>query len=342
MDIDTSSLEIPLDVQESWQKSLDLIAKIANIPAALVMRVHHEEIEVFTTSNSIGNPYKQGEMASLGTGLYCETVLKTRQRLLIPNALVDPFWNMNPDIKLNMISYVGFPIIWPNGDAFGTICLLDSKENAFTDEQSDLLFQFKTLVEFSLGLIYEHVKLDNEIHHTKKLEDERRTLKNLATIDSLTGLYNRRAFVDLSTQLFLSLEKEQGSVSVFVIDLDNFKTINDRYGHLVGDKALRHVSDTLAELSRRVDILSRYGGDEFVLVAPVESHEVALTIAERLIVTLRNTPLIMENDKLFLTISVGVCFVDPCAVKLEEALHMADLTLLEAKKNGRDQFLLHR
>ena len=162
----------------------------------------------------------------------------------------------------------------------------------------------------------------------------------MAATDSLTGLYNRRAFIDLSTQLFFNLKKEQGYAAIFVIDLDNFKAVNDRYGHILGDKALRHVSDVLAELSRRIDILSRFGGDEFVLVAPVQSDEVALTIAERLVSTIRNCPLILKDKKLPLTISVGLCVVKPHVIQFDDALHLADLALLKAKENGRDRFVV--
>ncbi|MEW6989073.1 diguanylate cyclase [Colwelliaceae bacterium 6441] len=337
--IDTKALEIPLAIQESWQKSIDLIAKIAKIPAALVMRVHDDEMEVFRTSKSEENPYEQGELAALGDGLYCETVIDKRSRLLVPNALKDPLWENNPDIKLNMISYIGWPIIWPNGSVFGTICMLDRKENSYNDEQSELLYQFKELIEFSLRSIYEEAILDKTLNSTQQLESERRVLKNLATTDSLTGLYNRRAFTDLGTQLFSSLQKEDGLAAIFAIDLDNFKLINDQHGHFFGDQALRHVSDILANLSRRVDILSRYGGDEFIMLAPITDSDAAKILAQRLVHTVRNTPLITKGHTASLTLSVGLCVVDPRKVDLDATLCAADFALLDAKRNGRDQYI---
>jgi len=337
--IDTHTLDIPFAVQESWQKSIDLIAKLAKIPAALVMRVHHKEIEVFRTSNSSGNPYEKGELASLGTGLYCETVMQERTRLLIPNALTDPSWHQNPDIKLNMIAYIGFPIIWPDGSVFGTICMLDNKTNTFSDDQSDLLFQFKELIEFSLRSIYKQALLDMSINDNKELECERRTLESLATTDSLTGLYNRRAFSNLAIQLFENLASENGQAAIFAIDLDKFKSINDNYGHAIGDKALRHASDTLADLSRRVDILARFGGDEFVMLAPVQTPEVAKTIAKRLVNTMRNSPLRIDEQDISITISVGFYIAAPSKINVPLALEKADFALLEAKKSGRDRFI---
>ena len=87
-----------------------------HVPAALVMQVEPPNIKVFVSSESARNPYEQGELASLSTGLYCETVMKTRQPLLVPDAMDDEEWKSNPDIKLGMISYFGLPIAWPNGD----------------------------------------------------------------------------------------------------------------------------------------------------------------------------------------------------------------------------------
>lgn len=68
------------------------------------------------------------------TGPYCETVIKTKDKLLVPNVLKDEDWKKNPDIKLGMISYLGFPLLWPNDEIFGTICVLDSKENNYSKE----------------------------------------------------------------------------------------------------------------------------------------------------------------------------------------------------------------
>jgi hypothetical protein len=98
------------------------------------MRVEPPNIKVFVSSDSKGNPYEQNEVASLNTGLYCETVMNTRKPLLVPDALIDEVWKSNPDIKLGMISYLGMPIAWPDGEVFGTICVLDNKENAYSDQ----------------------------------------------------------------------------------------------------------------------------------------------------------------------------------------------------------------
>jgi len=89
--------------------------------------------------------------------LYCERVINTRNKLLIPNALQDKEWDKNPDIKLGMISYLGFPLLWPDGEVFGTICVLDSKENIYEERYERLILRFKELIEAHLALLYKNL-----------------------------------------------------------------------------------------------------------------------------------------------------------------------------------------
>jgi PAS domain S-box-containing protein len=143
-------VQVPSPTIQKWQEIIDLLAEVLHVPSALVMKVEPPNIKVFVSSESKGNPYERNELACLNTGLYCETVMKTRQRLLVPNALVDREWNANPDIKLGMISYIGFPVAWPNGDIFGTICVLDSRQNEFNDLYRKLLLQCREVLQADL------------------------------------------------------------------------------------------------------------------------------------------------------------------------------------------------
>lgn len=175
-----SANKIKSDVQiddlalEKWQRLLDMTAEIMDIPVALIMKLHPENLEVLVKSSNIGNVYNQGEKADLGTGLYCETVMESRQELIVSNALLDPKWRNNPDIALNMISYMGFPIIWPTGEIFGTICVLDTKERNYSELNKKLLRQFAELIQDDLQSILTHQKLLEEISARKQAEDELR------------------------------------------------------------------------------------------------------------------------------------------------------------------------
>ena len=130
-----------------------------------------QEIEVLVASASPGNPYHPGEKELLpGSGLYCETVIKTRQMLLVPNALEDEKWRNNPDIKLGMISYLGYPIFLPQGEVFGTICILDIKENPYSETYKKLLLQFKELIEAHLELLHTNCLLQDALIQVKTLQ----------------------------------------------------------------------------------------------------------------------------------------------------------------------------
>ena len=119
-------IKISEDILKRWQNIVDIMAELIGVPAALIMRLVESDIEVFVSSKSQGNPYNSGDREHfLGSGLYCETVIGSNNKLLIPNALTDEKWKNNPDIKFNMISYLGFPILFPDGRPFGTICVLD-------------------------------------------------------------------------------------------------------------------------------------------------------------------------------------------------------------------------
>jgi len=189
-DLNVKDIVIPNELILKWQKIVNLLAEIINIPAALIMKLSPPYIKVFRSSETINNPYKAGGKEFFeDSGLYCEHVIKTRKNLLVSNALKDKNWNKNPDIKLGMISYLGFPIFWPDGFPFGTICVLDSKENLFKESQKDLLFEFKDVVENHLDLLYENYKLDKIILKYQKSQEKLRNSE-----EKLHKLYDRMIF----------------------------------------------------------------------------------------------------------------------------------------------------
>jgi hypothetical protein len=157
------TLEIPPVIIDRWQETVDLLAEVVDVPAALVMRVEDPRISVLVASASEGNPYHPGESEEVwGSGLYCETVIRNRERLLVPDATADPAWDHNPDIKLGMISYLGFPVSLPDGSVFGTICVLDRRPTAYTDNVSRLMAKMRDLIEADLELIFVNQRLGDE------------------------------------------------------------------------------------------------------------------------------------------------------------------------------------
>ena len=147
------SMQVPAEIMRKWQEIVDLLADILNVPSALIMRAEPPNIKVFVSSESKGNPYEPDEVACLNTGLYCETVMNTRRPLIVPDALQDEAWKSNPDIKLGMISYLGVPVSWPDGEIFGTICVLDRKSNGYSELYLRLLLQWRDVLQADLRSI---------------------------------------------------------------------------------------------------------------------------------------------------------------------------------------------
>ena len=196
--IEKKDLIITDDIVQNWQDIVNTLAEIVHVPSALIMKVDRPYIEVFRSSDSKNNPYNVGDREHL-PGLYCDEVIRTKDKLLIPNALKDMTWNTNPDIKLGMISYLGFPLLWPDGDVFGTICVLDSKENRYQKLYEDLLLRFKELIEAHLSLLYRNENerknleyiLDNLAEGIIVHDKDRRILFFNRSAEKITG-YSRK------------------------------------------------------------------------------------------------------------------------------------------------------
>lgn len=174
---------IPTAVKEKWQNIVSLISELINVPATLIMRIVESDITVFASNHNKHNPYHIGEKEHLsGSGLYCETVIKTKSRLLVPNALNDEKWKNNPDVKHNMISYLGYPVLYPDGTPFGTICVLDNKENHFSETVEQLIINFREIVQNHLELIYMNSLLGDENRKLADYLNEIKVLRGLLPI----------------------------------------------------------------------------------------------------------------------------------------------------------------
>jgi PAS domain S-box-containing protein len=163
------SIEVPSEIIRKWQEIVNLLAEIMHVPSASIMRVDPPHIKVFVSSTSEGNPCEPG---ALDTGPYCETVMKTGQPLLIPDALENEAWKANPHVRLGMISYLGVPIGWPNGRIFGTICVRDNKRNEYSEAYLKLLLHFRDMLQADLkSLARLHGEIEERETKIRRLVD---------------------------------------------------------------------------------------------------------------------------------------------------------------------------
>ncbi|MEM6987169.1 MAG: GAF domain-containing protein, partial [Pseudomonadota bacterium] len=163
---------IPDATQQKWQRIVDLLARILDVPAGLVMALDGAHLKVCVSSASEGNPYDLGELAELDTGLYCETVMAGKSGLLVRNALDDPEWRDNPDVEKNMLFYLGMPLAWPDGEVFGTICVLDTENNEHAIHYRDLLEEFKDIIDSDLRYLIDIAERERMEQAIKRAHDE--------------------------------------------------------------------------------------------------------------------------------------------------------------------------
>ncbi|PMR72664.1 sensor domain-containing diguanylate cyclase [Billgrantia endophytica] len=170
------------------------------------------------------------------------------------------------------------------------------------------------------------------VERTAELLAANRQLTHLATHDDLTGAYNRRHMMTLADTELKRAQRYGQPLSLMMLDVDNFKTINDGVGHIAGDQALRDVAGTIMATVRDCDLVGRYGGDEFILLMPETTATGAWEMAERLRATLKHaTPT---------TVSIGIATLASGSQTLEELIACADSLLLQAKRNGRNRIEL--
>jgi diguanylate cyclase (GGDEF)-like protein len=170
----------------------------------------------------------------------------------------------------------------------------------------------------------------------------RRKTEELARVDDLTGIANRRHFMEISSRLLETCRRSEMPVSVVMLDVDHFKRINDRHGHLAGDAVLRHVAGLLSGCLRRSDVLGRYGGEEFAVILPHTPPDKAFRVAEKIREKVRDNPVrIHDGAVIHVTLSAGVLGVESAAgFPLEQLMKRADDALYEAKRSGRNRVFL--
>ena len=202
-----------------------------------------------------------------------------------------------------------------------------TKERALDLGATDFVTKPYEIVELRARV---RVALRNKRHHD--------LLERRAHVDGLTGLANRLALEDrLATEWALH-ERYDNALSIFMVDLDHFKRVNDRHGHVFGDEVLRRAANLLRSSIRTTDLASRFGGEEFVVVAPYCDLKGAEKTAERYRERLSSTPIVVGDVSLHVTASIGIASVpEDCVKSYVELLEHADRLLYEAKSNGRNQ-----
>ncbi|MET0414900.1 MAG: diguanylate cyclase, partial [Actinoplanes sp.] len=205
------------------------------------------------------------------------------------------------------------------GEPFGILLVGASREGVLTDAQS----QVAAAIADQGMTAYENARLFSQV-------------RRMATVDGLTGLYNRNHFFAEADRRLRVARRHHQPTAAIMLDIDHFKRINDTYGHPVGDEVIRVVAERLREAIRDIDVLGRYGGEEFALVTP-QGGTSAVDLAERLRQVVCGTAIPTPAGPLTVTISVGLAHLDDSGQDLRQLLTRADGALYQAKQSGRDR-----
>jgi diguanylate cyclase (GGDEF)-like protein len=171
-----------------------------------------------------------------------------------------------------------------------------------------------------------------------ELRDKHARLETLTRTDELTGLNNRRFFMENLRHEFARAQRYQTPMAFAMVDVDHFKRVNDTHGHLTGDRALVVVASTLVAALRTQDIVGRYGGEEFAVIMPQTAMPGAELGLERCRKLIEAAPVVLDTATLHITVSIGVVtFPDPSIKRLEEMIGRADEALYRAKGAGRNR-----
>jgi diguanylate cyclase (GGDEF)-like protein/PAS domain S-box-containing protein len=186
---------------------------------------------------------------------------------------------------------------------------------------------------YNKGELIGYHGISRDITEKKQLLDE---LYHQATIDDLTRIPNRRHFMYLAEKEMKSAKRYHHPISIVVIDFDNLKQINDTYGHFAGDRALSVFARIVQQIIREVDILGRFGGDEFLILLPETSQEQAFRVMERINQVLDSSPIFYQDESFSLSVSSGIASIENWTDTLEDLLKRADAALYEVKENAQN------
>lgn len=216
------------------------------------------------------------------------------------------------------------------------VTYFDSKRQHKDGRQVDVSVALAPITD-RLGNIRGATKIDRDITERKELEHQ---LHHDAFHDRLTGVANRSLFRDRLEHVVARAQQFGERYALFVVDLDNFKLVNDTYGHQVGDQLLQAFVGRVRGLLSPVDTLARFGGDEFALILEeTADKKVAVEVASRIREALQS-PFRLERHSLSISCSIGILFGDDPKMSADQALRNADLAVYEAKRQGKNQFVV--
>lgn len=277
---------------------------------------------VETALVTLMDAHRQWYKAALGTpnsevplgDSFCQHALPSPEPLIVPDAELDPRFRANPHVLApnGVRFYAGMPLVTGDGQIIGTLCAIDGRPRSFSARDTEVLRELAKIVMDEMEL------------------------RQLATVDSLTGIATRRAFKADAEKYVALARRHRSQLSIISFDIDHFKKINDTYGHAGGDMVLKAVAAAARAELRTSDLLGRLGGEEFAAILPDADGAAAMVVAEKLRLAFRKLDFPGSRPAIRVSASLGVATLDPGRDDLDAILLKADEALYEAKGAGRN------
>lgn len=310
-----------------------LASKILRVPIAIVSLVDKDRIW-FKSHHGIEIQEIKRE-----PGL-CSSAIIYNEPYIVENAAVDPRTLTNPLVasEFGLRFYAASQLETHDGYNLGTLCVIDFKPRSISETEINILERLAELVMDQMELRLSARKIHELNSELEKIQKE---LREKATHDALTGVWNRGAILEIIEKSFELAYREGKPITILQFDIDNFKSVNDTYGHAAGDEVLQEVSKRLNRCCRKSDTFGRLGGEEFVAVLYPCGKDDALQVGDRFREAVCNKLIQITNDtvsELRITTSIGACSSDEYDTKIDipSTLKRADKRLYYAKKKGRN------
>jgi diguanylate cyclase (GGDEF)-like protein len=303
--------------ERPYDDMIRLAAFFCGTPSAMISFLDRERIWMKATH---GVPDREAPRA---ISFCTHAVMTPDQVMMVPDASRDPRFAGNPLVtagpKIRL--YAGAPMISPEGEALGTICVMDQAARELSDAQLEALQILARQVVGQLELRRNYAAL----------ETANAKLSTLSLTDALTCIPNRRAFNIRIAEEEARARRSGEPLALLLADIDNFKAHNDSFGHPAGDQALHDMAQMLCTGARPYDFTARYGGEEFAVILPRTNLEAAFAVAQRLCHNAAN----LEIAQRPLTLSIGVAGLSS-DFNAKELIRVADRALYLAKARGRN------
>lgn len=293
--------------EQPFENIVSLVQQILQVPNCAVSLVDRQR-QRFKARRGLAAPETARNIA------FCSEAIKSDAPLSIPETQDSQTFKGNPLVvgEPHIRSYLGVPLKTPEGYVVGTLCAIDTRPREFAESELSVLERFAKVVVDELEL------------------------RQIASTDFLTGAMARRAWYEAANGEVLRAQRYRRPLSVVIMDIDRFKSINDTHGHPVGDLVIKALARVVMDSLRQSDLFGRYGGEEFVLALPDTDPVAAYALAERLRKAVRQSRLVAPHH-LRWTISIGVAEMLCEDATIQPALERADYALYQAKAAGRDQ-----